>query len=74
MNGQIQVAGNQWLLFLYANYTYDAEDPWNGLLHSGLLISVSLLNSHPIDVIVTIVSRPLSISSFHQVQSTKNQK
>ena len=41
-NGQIQVAGDQWPLFLYANYTYDAEDPWNGLLRSGLLVSVSL--------------------------------
>ncbi|KAF9238704.1 hypothetical protein BU15DRAFT_88319 [Melanogaster broomeanus] len=33
----IQVAGNQWPVFLYANYMYDPEDPWNGLLHSGLL-------------------------------------
>ena len=41
-NGQIQVAGDQWPLLLYANYTYDAEDPWNGLLRSGLLVSVSL--------------------------------
>ncbi|KAF8837515.1 hypothetical protein BDN67DRAFT_991738 [Paxillus ammoniavirescens] len=39
VNGQIQVAGDQWPVFLYANYTYDAEDPWNGLLHSGLLVS-----------------------------------
>ena len=45
MNGQIQVVGDQWLVFLYANYTYDPEDPWNGLLRSGLLISVSLHNS-----------------------------
>ncbi|KIJ09521.1 hypothetical protein PAXINDRAFT_17395 [Paxillus involutus ATCC 200175] len=34
VNGQIQVAGDQWPVFLYANYTYDAEDPWNGLLLS----------------------------------------
>ena len=43
-NGQIQVAGDQWPLFLYANYAYDAEDPWNGLLHSGLLVSVRFLS------------------------------
>ena len=43
MNGQIQVAGDQWPLLLYANYTYDPEDPWNGLLRSGLLVSVSFL-------------------------------
>ena len=41
VNGQIQVAGDQWPVFLYANYMYDPEDPWNGLLRSGLLVSVS---------------------------------
>ena len=41
MNGQVQVAGDQWPVFLYANYMYDPEDPWNGLLCSGLLVSVS---------------------------------
>ena len=40
-NGEIQVAGDQWPVFLYADYTYDTEDPWNGLLRSGLLVSVS---------------------------------
>ncbi|KAF9222383.1 hypothetical protein BS17DRAFT_838395 [Gyrodon lividus] len=40
VNGQIQVAGDQWSVFLYANYTYDSNDPWNGLLRSGLLVSV----------------------------------
>ena len=40
MNGQMQVLGDQWPLFLYADYTYDPEDPWNGLLRSGLLVSV----------------------------------
>ena len=41
MTGQIQVAGDQWPVFLYANFTYDLEDLWNGLLQSGLLILVS---------------------------------
>ena len=40
VSGQIQPTGDQWPVFLYANYTYDAEDPWNGLLQSGLLVSV----------------------------------
>ncbi|KAF8833840.1 hypothetical protein BDN67DRAFT_992770 [Paxillus ammoniavirescens] len=43
VNGQIQVAGDQWLIFLYVNYTYNTEDPWNGLLRSGLLISISII-------------------------------
>ncbi|KAG9309380.1 hypothetical protein JVU11DRAFT_10630 [Chiua virens] len=43
VNGQIQVAGDKWPVFLYANYSYNPEDPWNGLLRSGLLISVHIL-------------------------------
>ncbi|KAI6009083.1 hypothetical protein BKA83DRAFT_4505318 [Pisolithus microcarpus] len=39
MNGEIQVPGDQWPVFLYADYSYDPEDPWNGLLWSGLLVS-----------------------------------
>ncbi|KIM59747.1 hypothetical protein SCLCIDRAFT_27139 [Scleroderma citrinum Foug A] len=38
-NGEIQVAGDQWPIFLYVNYMYDSEDPWNGLLCSGLLVA-----------------------------------
>ncbi|KIK11326.1 hypothetical protein PISMIDRAFT_651995, partial [Pisolithus microcarpus 441] len=33
------VPGDQWPVFLYADYSYDPEDPWNGLLWSGLLVS-----------------------------------
>ena len=43
-SGQLQVAGDQWPIFLYANYVYDQDDPWNGLLHSGILISVSRIS------------------------------
>ena len=42
-NGEMQVKGDQWPIFLYADYTYDFEDPWNGLLHSGLLVLVSFI-------------------------------
>jgi hypothetical protein len=45
MGRRIQVSGDQWPVFLYANYTYNAEDPWNGLLRSGLLVSVSFFLS-----------------------------
>ncbi|KAF8834974.1 hypothetical protein BDN67DRAFT_1015979 [Paxillus ammoniavirescens] len=40
VGGQIQVAGDQWPVLLYANYNYNQEDPWNGLLWSGLIVSV----------------------------------
>ncbi|KIJ59509.1 hypothetical protein HYDPIDRAFT_177796 [Hydnomerulius pinastri MD-312] len=33
------VSGDQRPIFLYANYAYDPEDPWNGLLRSGVLVS-----------------------------------
>ncbi|KAG1748532.1 hypothetical protein EDD22DRAFT_981885 [Suillus occidentalis] len=35
-SGEIVVTGDQWLLFLYADYHYNPEDPWNGLLRSAL--------------------------------------
>lgn len=35
------VRGDQWPIFIYAGYNYDPEDPWNGLLRSSLLVSVS---------------------------------
>ncbi|KIM54554.1 hypothetical protein SCLCIDRAFT_30996 [Scleroderma citrinum Foug A] len=38
-NGEIVVSGDQWSLFLYADYHYDSEDPWNGLFRSALLVS-----------------------------------
>jgi hypothetical protein len=40
-NGEISVLGDHWPVFLYHGYNYDPEDPWNGLLRSTLLVSVS---------------------------------
>ncbi|KAG1732025.1 uncharacterized protein EDB91DRAFT_1238858 [Suillus paluster] len=37
-DGEIIVTGDQWPLFLYTNYHYDPEDPWNGLFQSSLLV------------------------------------
>ncbi|KAG2748148.1 hypothetical protein P692DRAFT_20875048 [Suillus brevipes Sb2] len=36
-SGKLLVCGDQWPVFLYAHHTYDAEDPWCGLLRSRLL-------------------------------------
>ncbi|KAL4070463.1 hypothetical protein J3A83DRAFT_4358645 [Scleroderma citrinum] len=38
-NGEIVISGDEWLLFLYANYWYDSEDPWNSLFCSAPLVS-----------------------------------
>ncbi|KAG1721105.1 hypothetical protein EDB19DRAFT_1898371 [Suillus lakei] len=37
-SGETAVRGDQWLMFLYAGYVYDPEDPWTGLLRSEILI------------------------------------
>jgi hypothetical protein len=34
------VSGDHWPIFLYQGYSYDLEDPWNGLLRSNILVSV----------------------------------
>ncbi|GBE89789.1 hypothetical protein SCP_1701140 [Sparassis crispa] len=39
-DGETVISGDQWPIFLYRNSIYDAEDPWNGLFRSGLLVSV----------------------------------
>ncbi|KIM58657.1 hypothetical protein SCLCIDRAFT_127813 [Scleroderma citrinum Foug A] len=38
-NKEIVVCGDQWPLFLYVDYHYDPEDPWNSLFCSALLVS-----------------------------------
>jgi hypothetical protein len=40
-SGEMAVCGDQWPIFLYDGYSYDPEDPWNGLFRSALLVSVS---------------------------------
>jgi hypothetical protein len=40
-SGEMAVAGDHWPIFLYQGYSYDQEDPWNGLFQSSLLVSVS---------------------------------
>lgn len=37
------VPGDHWPIFLYANYTYDPEEPWKGLFRSRLLVMVSII-------------------------------
>jgi hypothetical protein len=44
-SGELSVPGDQWPVFLYHGYTYNSEDPWNGLFRSTLIIFVSV--SHP---------------------------
>ncbi|TFK17107.1 hypothetical protein FA15DRAFT_683610 [Coprinopsis marcescibilis] len=38
-SGVLVPSGDQWPRFLYQSCEYNPEDPWNGLLQSGLLVS-----------------------------------
>jgi hypothetical protein len=38
--GEMAMTGDQWAIFLFHSYTYDPEDPWNGLFQSTILVSV----------------------------------
>ena len=40
-SGEMAVTGDQWPIFLYHGYTYDPDDPWNGLFRSAILVLVS---------------------------------
>ena len=40
-NGEVVVTGDQWPVFVYQGYSYDEDDPWNGLLRSALLVTVT---------------------------------
>jgi hypothetical protein len=39
-SGEMVVSGDQWPIFLYHGYSYDPDDPWNGLFRCGLLVKV----------------------------------
>ena len=41
-SGDITVPGDQWPILLHKEYKYDPDDPWDGLLQSALLVSVSI--------------------------------
>jgi hypothetical protein len=41
-NGELSVAGDHWPIFLYHGYSYDKEDPWNGLFRSAILVKVGI--------------------------------
>jgi hypothetical protein len=39
-SGKETVTGDRWPIFLYAEYKYDPEDPWSGLLRGEILVKV----------------------------------
>ena len=41
--GELTIAGDQWPIFLYDTYKFDEDDPWHGLLRSGILLKVHIL-------------------------------
>ena len=75
-NGQFQIAGNQWPILLYASYTYDPNDLWNGLLYNGILITAShsslfhwlliAMCYHRLTNIFSLLWAPLILRSWRQ--------
>ncbi|TEB17635.1 hypothetical protein FA13DRAFT_1720561 [Coprinellus micaceus] len=39
-SGQLVPLGDLWPRFIYQGYQYDPENPWDGLLHSAILVNV----------------------------------
>jgi hypothetical protein len=39
-SGELTITGDEWPLFLYHDYVFDPEDPWNGLFYSSILVKV----------------------------------
>jgi hypothetical protein len=68
-SGELAITGDQWPIFLYAGYTYDPEDPWNGLLRSNILVSVSqfsppsqlVIDTQPLQAFKYIFTSPSSV-------------
>ncbi|KAG2099567.1 uncharacterized protein F5147DRAFT_747266 [Suillus discolor] len=46
-NGEIIVTRDQWPLFLYADYHYDPEDPWNVCAYKHVFTSPSSVDKEP---------------------------
>jgi hypothetical protein len=72
-SGELWVCGDQWPIFVYANYTYDSEDPWLGLLRSRLLVYVGAVLSRS-SFTVLYSTRLSSTSSRPQAQSRESRK
>ena len=53
-SGELAVPGDQWPVFLYHGYTYDPEDPWNGLFRSALIVFVSLRRLSVLKLVLTM--------------------
>ena len=51
-NGEIVVAGDQWPLLVYADHEYNAEEPWEGLFQSKLLVWVHFPDFFPASLIL----------------------
>ena len=41
-SGELEISGDQWLIFLCKDYHCDISNPWNGIFRSKLLVNVSI--------------------------------
>jgi hypothetical protein len=45
-SGEFVIAGDHWPLLVYRDCVYDPENPWSGLFHSVILVSVGFLTGY----------------------------
>ena len=65
--GELEISGDQWLIFLYEDYHCDVSNPWNGIFHSKLLVNVSIIcfvtpANHQFQVYKHIFTSPSSVT------------
>lgn len=68
-SGQMIPSGDLWPRFIYRNFEYNPQDPWDGLLRSSLLLKVNLLPSRRVydDLTGISLSRLTNTYSRRQV-------
>lgn len=74
MSGQMHVSGDQWPIFLYLNYTYDEEDPWNGLLRSGVLSFSLGMSETPVVDVVTEYHNSAGVQTYLHVSQLRRSR
>ena len=52
-SGTLIPAGDMWPCFLFRNFEYNPEDPWEGLLRSSLLVKVRTDSINSFQVLIT---------------------
>ena len=75
--GELEISGDQWLIFLYEDYHCNISNPWNGIFHSKLLVNVSIIcfvtpANHQFQVYKHVFTSPSSAEKEIKVTQSGN--